>query len=145
VVTISKCITFKVDAYFLSFIRKQFIEPLILSCPPTLYGSHLAPILGPILDHMQPRLHYTWAPILGISDAEKSSSVALTSHTCSLVSSFASQAGEEWIKSYYARGGLFVGDCDSIVAESAVEKCRVDLTRIFVDMIQCAFALRGDW
>lgn len=73
------------------------------------------------------------------------STTALSSSSCDHVIQLASKGGEEWFKSYYARGGLFVGDADSVVGEAAVEKFRVDLTRTYCDMIQCALALRGDW
>jgi len=53
--------------------------------------------------------------------------------------------GPSWFASYYARGGLFVGDLDSVTGEAMVEKNRVDLTRTFADMIQVALALKGDW
>ncbi|EED91241.1 hypothetical protein THAPSDRAFT_262934, partial [Thalassiosira pseudonana CCMP1335] len=44
---------------------KQFIELMMLSCPVTLYQSHLTAILGPLFEHMQYRLQYSWDPILG--------------------------------------------------------------------------------
>jgi hypothetical protein len=47
--------------------------------------------------------------------------------------------------SYYARSGLFVGDLDAVTAESAVEKYRVEVTRIYSDVAQSALALKGEW
>jgi len=52
---------------------------------------------------------------------------------------------EPWLILYYARGGLFVGDLDSVTGEAMVEKSRVDLTRTWADMIQTVLALKGDW
>ncbi|OEU17204.1 hypothetical protein FRACYDRAFT_155625, partial [Fragilariopsis cylindrus CCMP1102] len=43
---------------------KQFVEVLLLSCPPPLYPTHLAPIVGPIFEHIQYRLEKSWEPIL---------------------------------------------------------------------------------
>ena len=127
---------------FIRDFRKQFVESLIMSCPLTLYRSHLSPILTPILEHMQTRLYFTWNPILnGLSGATN----ALTSSTCESVVQLASNASDAWFKSYYARCCLFVGDADNVTAESAVEKSRVDITRVHIDMIQSALALRGDW
>lgn len=91
---------------------------------------------------MQSRLHFTWSPIL---NNIQGITTPLTSQTCSSISALALQGGEEWFKTYYARGGLFVGDADNVTAESAVERVRVDLTRVYIDVIQAAFALKGDW
>mmetsp|Transcript_6441 Transcript_6441/g.14539 ORF Transcript_6441/g.14539 Transcript_6441/m.14539 type:complete len:1077 (-) Transcript_6441:1834-5064(-) len=44
---------------------KQFIEIMILSCPSSLYQSHLTAILGPVFEHLQVRFQYSWNPILG--------------------------------------------------------------------------------
>eukprot|EP00814_Leptocylindrus_danicus_P018484 CAMPEP_0116006852 /NCGR_PEP_ID=MMETSP0321-20121206/1967_1 /TAXON_ID=163516 /ORGANISM="Leptocylindrus danicus var. danicus, Strain B650" /LENGTH=1485 /DNA_ID=CAMNT_0003475469 /DNA_START=138 /DNA_END=4596 /DNA_ORIENTATION=+ len=121
---------------------KQFIEPLLTHCPKTLYTSHLAPIISPALVHVQARLSCSWEPIL---TASVDSTTALSSSSCEYAVPLASKGGEEWFKSYYARGGLFVGDAGSVIGESTVEKFRVDLTRTYCDMVQCALALRGDW
>lgn len=71
--------------------------------------------------------------------------VALTTSTCDGAARLASAGGEAWFSSYYARSGLFVGDLDTITAESTVEKARTDLTRCFADTMQVALALKGDW
>ena len=41
--------------------------------------------------------------------------------------------------------GLFIGDADMVTGEAMSEKVRVDLNRHFSDMLQTAFALKGDW
>jgi len=122
---------------------KQFVEYLCLGCPSTLYPSHLSPLLGPILEHMQYRLPLTWAPVL--SNSTSNSTAPLTTSTCSSAAAVASRDMDSWYSSFYARGGLFVGDLDSITGEAAVEKCRVDMTRAFSDVIQSVLALKGDW
>jgi len=38
-----------------------------------------------------------------------------------------------------------VGDLDTVSAEAAVEKVRVELTRCYSDMLQSALALKGEW
>jgi hypothetical protein len=38
-----------------------------------------------------------------------------------------------------------VGDLDAVSAEEAVEKSRVELSRSYSDVLQAAFALKGDW
>ena len=40
---------------------------------------------------------------------------------------------------------MFVGDLDKVTADAAVEKYRVDLSRVFSDVLQSALALKGDW
>ncbi len=45
---------------------KQFMEYVLLSCPSTLYQTHLAPIAAPFFEHMEYRLKCTWAPILNV-------------------------------------------------------------------------------
>lgn len=119
----------------------------MLSCPATLYASHLAPILGPVVAHMKHRLKHSWAPIIDptamapIPDLGK----ALTSTTCSAAAALAARGGDEWYASFYARSGIFVGDLDSVTAEAAVEKYRAELSRTFSDMLQAVLALKGDW
>eukprot|EP00550_Attheya_septentrionalis_P000795 CAMPEP_0198290488 /NCGR_PEP_ID=MMETSP1449-20131203/8336_1 /TAXON_ID=420275 /ORGANISM="Attheya septentrionalis, Strain CCMP2084" /LENGTH=1467 /DNA_ID=CAMNT_0043988997 /DNA_START=193 /DNA_END=4596 /DNA_ORIENTATION=+ len=124
---------------------KQFVELLLLTCPCTLYRSHLAPILGPIFEHMQYRLKMTWSPIISPNTGQSVSTGALTSANRASAVALASSGGESWFEQYYARGGLFVGDLDSVTAESAVEKVRVDLGRTISDMMQVALALKGEW
>lgn len=119
----------------------------MLSCPVTLYGSHLAPIIGPVFEHMKLRMQLTWVPITNptsvpsIADLGK----ALTCNACPAAAVLASSGGDEWYASYYARGGIFVGDLDVVTAESVVEKYRIELTRTFNDMLQVVLALKGDW
>lgn len=125
------------------FYRKQFIENMMMSCPATLYQSHLAPFLIPVLDHIQYRLRNTWAPII-----EPNSSIptnALSTPACEAAAIVASRGGDEWYSSYYARGGVFVGELDGVTSEAVVEKVRVEVTRIFCDVIQTSLALRGEW
>ena len=122
---------------------KQFIEILMLSCPVTLYQSHLSPILGPIFEHLQYRLEKNWRPILNNENLELTK--PLITSTCDAAAIIASRGGEEWFVPYYARAGLFVGDVDVITAEAAVEKARVELSRSFSDMLQATLALKGDW
>ena len=45
---------------FISPMLKQFIEPLILNCPASLYNSHLAPFLGKLFSHISWRLTNSW-------------------------------------------------------------------------------------
>lgn len=123
---------------------KQFIELMMLSCPVTLYQSHLTAILGPLFEHMQYRLQYSWDPILGSGSSEATK--ALTSDgSADMANRLASVGLEAWLVAYYARGGLFVGDLDTVTGEAAVEKVRVELTRNFADMIQSVLALKGGW
>ena len=127
-----------------AFRRKQFIEILMLGCPHTLYMTHLAPIVGPVFEHIQYRLDKTWAPFLGpvvTPDLCK----PMFSADCESVAALASRGGEDWFSSYYARAGLFVGDLDAVTAEAAVEKSRVEISRTFSDLLQTALALKGDW
>ena len=119
----------------------------MLSCPAPLYISHLAPILGPIIAHMKHRLELTWAPIINPASVSSMPDLgkALTTSTCNAAAALASRAGEDWYASYYARSGIFVGDLDSVTAESVVEKYRIELTRTYSDMLQAVLALKGDW
>lgn len=121
------------------------MELLLLSCPATLYATHLEPFLGPFFEHMQYRLEKTWLPLVNGQTDQQSSTKALTSNDCQAAAAIASRGGDEWFTSYYARAGLFVGDLDATTAEAAVEKGRVEITRSFCDMLQSALALKGDW
>ena len=115
----------------------------MLTCPSTLYSSHLAPILGPVLEHIQYRLEKSWDPI--VNPASQISTKPLFTSDCNSAASLAASGGDTWYSSYYARGGLFVGDLDTVTAEAAVDKARVEFTRCYIDMLQTAFALKGDW
>jgi len=37
-------------------LMKQFIEPMIITCPSPLYHSHVAPLLCPLFDHLNMRI-----------------------------------------------------------------------------------------
>ena len=126
--------------------RKQFIEILLLTCPKTLYMTHLAPIVGPVLEHMQYRLNKTWEPILqSTAGSQQIMCKPLFTNDCEAAAALASRGGEDWFQSFYARSGLFVGDLDAVTGEAAVEKGRVEITRTFCDALQSALALKGDW
>jgi hypothetical protein len=111
----------------------------------------MEPLLRPVLEHLLYRLDRTWSPILrsSIPSSQDRSvldkSKALTSTFCDAAAAVAARGGEEWFAGYYARSGLFVGDLDSVTAEAAVEKYRVELTRTFSDVFQSVLALKGDW
>lgn len=117
----------------------------MLSCPATMYATHMEPLLRPVLEHLLYRLDRSWRPILSPSALPSDGSKALTSTTCTAAATVAERGGEEWFSSYYARSGLFVGDLDMVTAEAAVEKYRVELTRTVSDVIQSVLALKGDW
>lgn len=116
----------------------------MLECPFTMYMTHLAPILGPVIDHMHIRLEKTWLPITGPVVATEMCRPLFTTD-CDAAAALASRGGEEWFSSYYARSGLFVGDLDAVTAEAAVDKGRVEISRTFSDLLQTALALKGDW
>jgi hypothetical protein len=123
---------------------KQFIEIVLMSCPPSLYPTHLAPIIGPVFEHLCYRLDKTWEHILQPSTNGVSYKPLFTGD-CENASTLAINGGEGWYQAYYARSCIFVGDLDYETAESAVEKYRLEVTRVFGDVIQSALALKGDW
>jgi hypothetical protein len=131
-------------AFLLPAHRKQFIEVLLLSCPSTLYMTHVAPILAPVLEHIQYRLDKTWLPLIGSVRSTELTKPLFTCD-CEAAAALASRGGDEWFDSFYARAGLFVGDLDAVTAEAAVEKSRVEFGRTFSDVLQSALALKGDW
>eukprot|EP00587_Corethron_hystrix_P001604 CAMPEP_0113303620 /NCGR_PEP_ID=MMETSP0010_2-20120614/3961_1 /TAXON_ID=216773 ORGANISM="Corethron hystrix, Strain 308" /NCGR_SAMPLE_ID=MMETSP0010_2 /ASSEMBLY_ACC=CAM_ASM_000155 /LENGTH=1151 /DNA_ID=CAMNT_0000157649 /DNA_START=890 /DNA_END=4346 /DNA_ORIENTATION=- /assembly_acc=CAM_ASM_000155 len=128
---------------------KQFIEPMLLHCPSPLYHSHVAPIITPTLEHLYRRISSSWAPLLISSGPEavlaKQTVKALSSQNCVLFARSSTNVTDDWFDAYYARGGLFVGDLDSITSEAMVEKVRLDLTRVLADMLMSSFALKGEW
>lgn len=130
------------NRHFVQYM-KQFIENLLVSCPSTMYHSHLSPILQPVLEHVQYRLAYTWAPIIDPNNSI--STAALSTPGCGDAAVLASRGGEEWLASYYARGGVFVGELDGVTSEAVVEKARVEVTRTFCDVVQSGLALKGEW
>lgn len=137
--------------HFTQFL-KHVCELVMVSCPVTLYGTHLAPIVGPVFDHIRYRLEFTWSHIVGtppgrtpLTHATSDYTAALSSNNSSQAAELATKGGDLWFSWYYSHGGLFVGDLDRVTADSAVEKNRVDLSRVFSDVLQAALALKGDW
>jgi exportin-5 len=123
---------------------KHVVELMLVCCPATLYTTHLAPIIGTVMEHIRYRLELTWSPVVA-SNGASNSTQALTSSNATAAAGLAARGGDEWFKWYYAHAGLFVGDLDAVTAEAAVEKHRVDLSRAFSDMLQTALALKGPW
>lgn len=124
---------------------KQFMDYLLLSCPSSLYQSHVAPIAAPFFKHMERRLKCSWAPILKVNGSSSEISKPMTTSDCDRAAVIAMRGGDEWIVPFYARGGAFVGDLDSDTGEALVEKLRVELSRCYADMLQTALALKGEW
>jgi exportin-5 len=125
------------------------VELLLVSCPSTMYASHLAPILGPVVEHLRYRLEKTWLPVVqnttAVTALDANNTKALRSQDCTSAAALAAQGGDPWFTWYYAHAGLFAGDADDVMAESVVEKCRVDLGRTYSDVLQTALALKGEW
>ena len=174
---------------------KHVCELLLISCPSSLYATHLGPIIGPILEHtryvlchavkawtkkkncwrtrveyshmrissffsivllhyFRYRLECTWAPVVAANSTQgtplsrstsETTTSALTSKDCVQAADLAATGGTSWYSWYYAHSGLFVGDLDRVTADAAVEKYRVDVSRVFSDVVQSALALKGDW
>jgi hypothetical protein len=124
---------------------KHVVEFLLITCPCTLYPTHLAPILDPIIDHIRYRLEKTWLPVLTTSSSNTDEMKALSSADCHIVTQILARGEDTWFTWYYAHAGLFVGDLDTVTSEAAVEKYRVDISRTFSDMLQTVLALKGDW
>lgn len=126
---------------------KHIFELLLVSCPSTMYTTHLAPLLVPICEHLRVRLERTWQPVLNASSPSVLTEAmrALTSADAGKAAILASQGGDAWFTWYYAHAGLFVGDMDVITAEAAVDKYRVEIGRTFSDVLQVALALKGEW
>lgn len=136
---------------------KQTIELLLVSCPSTMYATHLAPIIGPVLEHLRDRMEKSWKPVIMGLDQPTNPAVpqqinptnpgtkALRSDGCHVVPVIAGKGEAEWFEWYYAHSGVFVGELDLILSEAVVEKHRMTLNRTFSEIIQVCFALRGDW
>jgi exportin-5 len=115
---------------------KQFIEIMMLSCPSSLYQSHIRAILGPVFEHLQFRFQCSWFPILGSGLPTEATKPLFSINCADAANQLATIGVDQWLIAFYARGGLFVGDLDSVTAEAMSEKARVELTRTFSDMIQ---------
>ena len=124
---------------------KQFIEIMMLSCPSSLYQSHMTSILGPVFEHLQFRFQCSWAPILGTGLPAEATKPLFSTTCADAANQIVRNGTESWLAGYYARGGLFVGDLDSETADAMSEKSRFELTRTFSDMIQSVLALKGFW
>ena len=126
----------------LSQYLKHVTELTLLSCPSSLYATHLGPVIAPVFEHIRYRLDQTWSPILGNATEVPA---ALTPENAVQAAELAAKGGDAWYSWYYAHCGLFVGDLDKLTADSAVEKFRVDISRVFSDVLQASLALKGDW
>lgn len=125
--------------HFAPFL-KNFVEVLLLSCPPPLYSTHVAPILGPMFEHIRYRFEKSWEPNMNSLTCKP-----LFTEGCDAAAHLASQNTDAWYAAYYARSGLFVGNLNSETADAALEKYRVEVTRTWSDVIQTALALKGEW
>ena len=98
---------------------------------------------------MKYRLDLCWQPILqppvNGSTTGPQPIKPLFTRDCESAAILASQSGEAWYTSYYARSCLFVGGLDAETAEAAAEKYRVEITRTYSDVVQAALALKGEW
>jgi Exportin-5 family len=130
--------------HFTQFL-KHVVEFVLITCPCTLYATHLAPIIGPIFDHIRYRLEKSWLPVLSTAFPHSEDVKALNSVDCHKVAQVLTRGEDAWFTWYYAHAGLFVGDLDTVTSEAAVEKYRVDISRTFSDMLQTVLALKGDW
>jgi Exportin-5 family/Exportin 1-like protein len=134
--------------HFTQFL-KHVVEFFLLCCPCSLYPTHLAPIIGPIIAHIRYRLEKTWLPLLSSMPSNDelvpTALKALNSADCSKVAHILNRGEDEWFSWYYAHAGLFVGDLDAVTSEAAVEKYRVDVSRTYTDMMLTTLALKGDW
>jgi len=125
---------------------KQFTEMMMVTCPSSLYQSHLPALLGPVFEHLQVRFQLSWNPILGTGGLSSDATKPLFSTNCAeAANQLAANGVDSWLTAYYARGGLFVGDLDMVTAEAMSNKATVDITRTFSDMIQTVLALKGSW
>jgi hypothetical protein len=88
-------------------------------------------------------LEKNWYPI--VNPSAEHLKRPLTSAECQSAGILAAACDEKWFSMFYARSGVFVGDLDLVTAEAAVDKCRVELSRTYSDVIQAALALKGDW
>jgi exportin-5 len=127
--------------HFTQFL-KHVVEILLTSCPSALYPTHLAPIVGPIFEHVRSRLEKTWQHF---GDPSSNDTKALTSANALQAANLAASGGDAWFSWYYSHAGLFVGDLDAVTAEGAVEKYRFEISRSLADMLQVALALKGEW
>jgi Exportin-5 family len=93
--------------------------------------------------HVEYRLEKNWHPI--VNPSAEHLKRPLTSVDCQLAGTLAAACNEKWFSLFYARSGVFVGDLDFVTAEAVVDKCRVELSRTYSDVIQAALALKGDW
>jgi exportin-5 len=98
-----------------SSLLKHVLEPLVLRCPPSLYTTHLAPVLQRVVTHIEIRLALSW---------DNSS----TSETAA----------------FYRSSGLAMESFDDASQLLMAEAMRRDLSRQYLDVLQTAFALKGE-
>lgn len=85
----------------------------------------------------------TWDPV--VNPQKASLARPLFTSDAQNAADLAKMGNEEWFSFYYARAGIFVGDLDVVNAETLVDKARVEFSRTYSDVLQAAFALKGDW
>jgi len=98
-----------------SSLLKHILEPLVLRCPPSLYPTHLAPVLQRVVMHVEARLALSW---------DKSN----TSETAA----------------FYRSSGLAMVAFDDTSQLLMAEAMRRDLSRQYLEVLQVAFALKGE-
>jgi hypothetical protein len=100
-------------------------ESYVSCCPPNLYGSHLRPLVVPLLLHLLHRLSTTWRP----------ASVAA-----------AAPAEDAELQRMYMEGGTLIsldGEVTNEQKEVINDRWKREATRACIDFIQLMLGLRG--
>ena len=105
----------------INFVVRHVLEPLVLSCPPALHATHLAPVLERVAPHMLRRVTAAWgAP-------------------CAPPAALAGGADALYASQVLVCAARLDGDS----AELLADKIRRELTRNWLDFLHVAFGLRG--
>ena len=144
-----------VEHRHLSLLLKHAAEPMVLHCPPSLHATLLPPLLAPLLSHTLQRLTVTWeAASTAVANSSAPSSQgplgavsALSSAGAAAASPSAADASA-WrtVAAAYRRdGGAVLGpEVPEATKELVIDKCRRELTRTHVAVLQSWLALSGD-
>jgi hypothetical protein len=145
----------------LAYMLKHAVEPFVLYCPPHLYTTCLPPLLGPLLTHCLQRLSLAWQLFTAseepLSASEAASPLGLGAAAPGVgtvagggegLSSLRTREAGEYLRvaaAYRRDGGVVVGPgIDDATRELVVDKCRRELSRTLVGVLQVWFALTGD-
>jgi exportin-5 len=135
-----------VEHRHLSLLLKHAAEPMVLHCPPRLHATLLPPLLAPLLSHTLQRLTITWQAASAASSTTTANPLGAATALAPTGPTAADAIAWRTVAAAYRRdGGAVLGpEVPEATKELVIDKCRRELTRTHVAVLQSWLALSGE-